>query len=132
MPGPLELYGTRSCPYTAELREQLEWDGREFADYDVEADAAAFARVASLTGGTQVTVPVLVEDGRVVQIGWQGRGCMAQAPAASATPGPSAALPGPVTPESPGAPAATAAPGAPVTAAAPASPATPADIGGDT
>ena len=27
------------------------------------------------TGG-QRTVPVLVEDGKVAQIGWQGRGCI--------------------------------------------------------
>ena len=83
MAGRLELYGSRSCPYTAELREQLAWDGREFADYDVEADAAAWARLVALTGG-QAAVPVLVEDGRVAQIGWQGRSCLAQAPVAPA------------------------------------------------
>jgi glutaredoxin 3 len=77
----LELYGTRSCPYTAELREQLEWDGRDFDEHDVEADAAALARMVQLTG--QRTVPVLVEDGRVVQIGWQGRGCIVGAPPAT-------------------------------------------------
>ena len=74
MSGRLELYGTPSCPYTAELREQLEWDGRDFDEHDVEADAEALARMIALTG--QRTVPVLVEDGRVVQIGWQGRGCI--------------------------------------------------------
>ena len=36
------------------------------------------ARMRALTGG-QRTVPVLVEDGKVVQIGWQGRGCVIQA-----------------------------------------------------
>ena len=30
---------------------------------------------AKLTGG-QRTVPVLVEDGKVIQVGWQGRGCI--------------------------------------------------------
>jgi len=74
MPGRLELYGTRSCPFTLELREQLEWDGRDFADYDVEADPEALARLAALHPGP-LTVPVLVEDGQVVQVGWQGRGC---------------------------------------------------------
>ncbi|HVR07906.1 MAG TPA: glutaredoxin domain-containing protein [Thermoanaerobaculia bacterium] len=82
MAGRLELYGAGTCPYTAELREQLEWDGREFADYDVEADAAAGARLAALTGGL-LNVPVLVEDGKVVQTGWQGRSCIAAAPAAA-------------------------------------------------
>jgi len=83
MPTRLELYGTASCPFTAELREELLWDGKEFVEYDVEADAEAFARLAALTGGGGVgrTVPVLVEDDRVVQVGWQGRGCLASAPA---------------------------------------------------
>ena len=48
---------------------------REFVEYDVEPDAAARERMRELTGG-QRTVPVLVEDGQVVQIGWQGRGCV--------------------------------------------------------
>ncbi len=37
--------------------------------------AAALDRMLALTGG-QRTVPVLVEDGHVTQIGWQGRGCV--------------------------------------------------------
>jgi mycoredoxin len=75
---PLELYGTRSCPYTAELRAQLEWDDRPFVEYDVEADAAARDRLFMLITGS-ASVPVLVEDGRVVQVGWQGRSCYAAA-----------------------------------------------------
>ncbi len=43
-------------------------------EYDVEADPAARERLLQLTGGVR-TVPVLVEDGRVVEVGWQGRGC---------------------------------------------------------
>jgi mycoredoxin len=70
----VELYGTRSCPFTAELREHLLWEGGEFAEYDVEADAEALARMLALTGGRR-NVPVLVEDGRVKQVGWQGRSC---------------------------------------------------------
>ena len=31
-----ELYGSASCPYTREMREWLEWTGREFVEYDVE------------------------------------------------------------------------------------------------
>jgi mycoredoxin len=76
----LELFGTRGCPFTAELREQLEWDGRDFADLDVEEDPAALRRLVTLTGG-RTAVPVLVEDGRVVQVGWQGRTCAVAPPA---------------------------------------------------
>jgi glutaredoxin len=71
----LELYGTAGCLYTKDMRESLEWDGREFVEYDVEVDAEALARMQAATGG-QNTVPVLIEDGKVVQVGWQGRGCL--------------------------------------------------------
>lgn len=75
--GPIELFGTRTCPYTAEVREDLLWNGRDFIEYDVEADDEALARMLQLTGG-QRTVPVIVQDGRVTQIGWQGLGCIAE------------------------------------------------------
>lgn len=71
----LELYGTKACQYTQEMREWLEWRGAEFVEYDVEADRAARERMRELSGG-QRTVPVLIEEGRVVQVGWQGRGCL--------------------------------------------------------
>lgn len=70
----LELFGTKSCTATEELREDLEWRRLDFIEYDVDEDAAAFARMLELTGG-QNMVPVLVEDGKVKSIGWQGRGC---------------------------------------------------------
>ena len=71
----LELYGSAHCPYTQELRDWLEWRQRDFAEYDVDADHEATARPRSLTGGA-LSVPVLVEDGRVIQVGWQGRSCI--------------------------------------------------------
>jgi len=71
----LELYGTKHCPYTEEMRDWLQWMGHDFVEYDVDADAAARRRMRALSGG-QRSVPVLVEDDRVVSIGWQGRTCM--------------------------------------------------------
>ncbi len=71
----IELFGTQSCPHTQEMREWLEWQRRDFVEYDVEADAAAMQRFLALAG-QQRMVPILVEDGKVVQTGWQGRGCM--------------------------------------------------------
>ena len=73
--GRVELYGTAACPYTREMREWLEWTGREFVEYDVDADCHARRQMGALTGG-QRTVPVLVEDGKVVRVGWEGRGCI--------------------------------------------------------
>ncbi len=70
----LELFGTSRCPHTQEMREWLEWKRSDFVEYDVEADAAARRRMRELAAG-QRAVPVLVEDGKVVQIGWQGRSC---------------------------------------------------------
>jgi glutaredoxin len=71
----LELFGSSSCPYTRELREWLEWKDCEFVEYDVETDSEARARMMAVSGG-QRTVPLLVEDGNVTQIGWKGRGCV--------------------------------------------------------
>jgi glutaredoxin len=72
----LELFGTAGCPYTSEMREWLEWNRREFAEYDVEMDEEARVRLGSMMA-PPYTVPVLVEAGRVVQVGWHGRGCVA-------------------------------------------------------
>jgi glutaredoxin len=69
-----ELYGTSTCPYTRDMREWLEMRGMDFVEYDVEADRVARERLRAIAG-PQRTVPVLVDGGRVVQVGWQGRGC---------------------------------------------------------
>lgn len=69
-----ELYGAATCPYTREMREWLEWNGRDFIEYDVNTDPAALERVSKATNG-QRSVPVLLEDGKPVQIGWRGRAC---------------------------------------------------------
>jgi glutaredoxin 3 len=70
----LELYGSPGCPYTADLREQLSLEGRAFVEYDVETDVDARKRLLAVTGESRV--PVLVEQGRVVAIGWGGRSCL--------------------------------------------------------
>lgn len=72
----LELYGTASCPYTAQVREDLEWRKEPFVEYDVERDANALERMLNIRGGDR-TVPVLVDRDRVVQVGYEGRGCYA-------------------------------------------------------
>ncbi len=71
----LELYGAARCPHTCEMREWLDWKHSEFVEYDVEADPVARQRMREVAGG-QRTVPILVEDGKVVQVGWQGHGCI--------------------------------------------------------
>jgi glutaredoxin 3 len=46
-----------------------------FVEYDVEADPVARGRMREIARG-QRTVPILVEDGKVVQVGWRGHSCM--------------------------------------------------------
>jgi glutaredoxin 3 len=74
MSKPVELYTAAGCPFSAAAREDLEWRGVAFVEYDVERDPEALARMLRLTGGTR-TVPVIVEEGKPVQVGWMGRGC---------------------------------------------------------
>ncbi len=71
----IELFGTARCPHTAEMRDWLEFRRKDFVEYDVEADPEARQRMRDLTGG-QRSVPILTEDGKVSQVGWQGRCCM--------------------------------------------------------
>ena len=75
MSKPIELYTTAGCPYCAAAREDLDWRGLDFVEYDVEHDPTARERMLHLTGGTR-TVPVIVEEGKPVQVGWAGRGCV--------------------------------------------------------
>ena len=53
-------------------------DGCDFMEYDVENDPAVRPRMRKRTGG-QRNVPLLPEDGKVLQVGWQGRSCIVDA-----------------------------------------------------
>jgi glutaredoxin len=68
-----ELFGSSECPYTREMREWLEWKGRDFREFDVSKDSEALERLKALTG--QSSVPALLEDGKTAMIGWHGRAC---------------------------------------------------------
>lgn len=70
----IELYTAPGCPYSEAAREDLEWRGVEFVEYDVEQDRGARERMLRLTGGKR-TVPVIFEEGKPVQVGWMGQGC---------------------------------------------------------
>ena len=70
-----ELFGTSTCPYTRDMRDWLEARRADFVEYDVEVEPDARERMRALGPGQRM-VPVLVEDGKVIQIGWQGRGCV--------------------------------------------------------
>jgi glutaredoxin 3 len=74
MTSPVQLYTAAGCEYSAAAREDLEWRGVDFVEYDVEQDPEARERMLLLTGGNR-TVPVIFEEGKPAQIGWMGRGC---------------------------------------------------------
>ena len=74
MGGSVELYTAVGCEFSEAAREDLEWRGVEFVEYDVEEDPEARERMLGITGGNR-TVPVLVEEGKPAQVGWMGRGC---------------------------------------------------------
>ena len=71
----IELYSSAGCPYSEAAREDLEWRGVEFVEFDVENDARARERMLEITGGNR-TAPVVVGEDCSVQVGWQGRGCV--------------------------------------------------------
>src|ERR671928_156069 len=55
---PIELYTTSGCPYSAAAREDLEWRGVEFVEYDVEHDSEAYGRMQELIERTIVVQTV--------------------------------------------------------------------------
>lgn len=71
----VELYTTLGCPHCDAAREDLEWRGVEFEEYDVDRVSGARERMLEITGGDR-TVPVIVEQGKQPQVGWMGRGCI--------------------------------------------------------
>jgi glutaredoxin 3 len=73
----LELYGAASCPHTREMREWLEWRRKQFDEFDVEQDKEARERMRMLTEAPY-RVPFLVQDGKVVEVGWQGQVCFVE------------------------------------------------------
>ncbi|TFE67528.1 SIS domain-containing protein [Methylacidiphilum caldifontis] len=70
----LELFGAKSCPFTSELREELTWQKKKFVEYDCETDTEALRRLFEITRSR--SVPVLVENQKVISFGWQGRSCV--------------------------------------------------------
>jgi glutaredoxin 3 len=75
MSSPIQLFVAAGCSHSDAAREDLEWRGVDFVEYDVERDPQARERMMEITGGNR-TVPVIVEEGKPPQVGWNGRGCM--------------------------------------------------------
>ena len=69
----VKIYTKPGCPYCAKAREFYNERGIPFEDLNAQDNMKLRAEMLSLTDGDP-TVPVIVEDGRLKQIGWEGRG----------------------------------------------------------
>ena len=65
------IYGKEHCPYTQAARDHYAGRGVEVEYVNVKADKAAMTRMLELSGGHR-KVPVIVEDGGKVTIGFGG------------------------------------------------------------
>ena len=69
----VKIYTKPGCPHCAKAREFYNARGIAFEDLNAQDDMKLRAEMFSFSDGDP-TVPVIVEDGRLKQIGWEGRG----------------------------------------------------------
>ena len=67
------LYTKPGCPYCAKARDYYRERGVAFEDRNAQDNLEYRKQMFSFSGGDP-TVPVIVEDGKLKQIGWEGRG----------------------------------------------------------
>ncbi len=68
----LELYIKDGCAYCQKQREELEQGGLAYQLYNVSQDPSALKEAKEKYGAGMV--PVLVENGKVKAIGYEGKG----------------------------------------------------------
>jgi glutaredoxin len=69
----LVMYVKPGCPWCEEQRERFRSQGVEWEEIDAQADPTAREELIRYTDGTR-TVPTVVEDGRVISVGFDGHG----------------------------------------------------------
>jgi glutaredoxin 3 len=69
----LIIYTKPGCPYCAKARDHYTGQGIPFEDRNAQDNQAYRAEMLGFTSGDP-TVPVIVENGRLKQVGWEGRG----------------------------------------------------------
>ena len=67
------LYTKPGCPYCQKAREHYKEMGIAFDDRNAQDNPVYRKEMLSISNGDP-TVPVIVEDGKLKQIGWEGRG----------------------------------------------------------
>jgi glutaredoxin 3 len=67
------LYTKPGCPYCQKAREHYTERGIAFDDRNAQDNPVYRKEMLSISDGDP-TVPVIVENGQLKQIGWEGRG----------------------------------------------------------
>jgi glutaredoxin len=69
----VKIYTKPGCPYCAKAREHYTQRGIPFQEFNAQDNMRFREEMLAISKGDP-TVPVIVEDGRLKQIGWEGRG----------------------------------------------------------
>jgi glutaredoxin 3 len=69
----ITIYTKPGCPYCQKAREFYNAAGISFDDLNAQDNLDYRTDMLRITNGDP-TVPVIVEDGKLKQIGWEGRG----------------------------------------------------------
>ena len=69
----VKIYTKPDCPFCEKARKFYAERRIAFQDLNAQDDLKLREEMLSITGGDP-TVPVIVEDGLLKQIGWEGRG----------------------------------------------------------
>ena len=67
------IYTKPGCPYCAKAREHYTQKGIAFDDRNAQDNMEYRKQMLAFSKGDP-TVPVIVEDGKLKQVGWEGRG----------------------------------------------------------
>ena len=67
------IYTKPGCPYCAKAREYYTTHSIPFEERNAQDNPTYRKEMLAFTGGDR-TVPTIVEDGTLKQIGWEGRG----------------------------------------------------------
>lgn len=69
----VKIYTKPGCPYCQKAREFYTGQGIPFEDLNAQDNLKYREEMLAASHGDP-TVPVIVEDGKLKQIGWEGRG----------------------------------------------------------
>ena len=69
----VKIYTKPDCPFCEKARQFYTERGIAFQDLNAQDDLNLREEMLSITDGDP-TVPVILEDGQLKQIGWEGRG----------------------------------------------------------